>query len=59
MFIIKDWAGNICFNGLDFKTFDEADEYLTLQIEQIYPDTIDNDVLFYIEKGEYFIDRVK
>ena len=27
-FIIKDWAGNICFKGKEFKTFDDAWEYV-------------------------------
>lgn len=27
-FIIKDWAGNICFHEKEFKTFDDAWEYI-------------------------------
>lgn len=27
-FLIKDWAGNICFKGKEFKTFDDAWEYI-------------------------------
>lgn len=23
-FIIKDWAGNICFNGIEFEDFESA-----------------------------------
>jgi len=24
MFMIKDWAGNICFNGQEFEDFEDA-----------------------------------
>ena len=27
-YIIIDWAYNICFNGQDFKTFDDAWEFI-------------------------------
>ena len=37
--IIKDWAGNICFKGEEFETFDEAWDFLYEQ----YPDDGDLD----------------
>lgn len=29
IFIIKDWAGNDCFNGMKFPDFENAEEYLS------------------------------
>ena len=28
VFIIKDWAGNQCFGGIEFTTFEDAWEYI-------------------------------
>jgi hypothetical protein len=28
-FIIQDWAGNLMFNGKKFKSFDDAESYLS------------------------------
>lgn len=27
-YIIKDWAGNTCFDGIEFDSFDEAWDYI-------------------------------
>jgi len=28
LFLIEDWAGNLCFEGKEFPTFDDAWEYI-------------------------------
>lgn len=33
MWIIKDWAGNTCFYGKTFKSFDDAEEYLCINLD--------------------------
>jgi hypothetical protein len=35
-FIIIDWAGNVCFNGRTFKTWDDAEEYLCIKLDHDY-----------------------
>ena len=55
-YIIQDWAGNVCFHGATFDSFDEADAWLTEKIEHIYPDTVDNEERFSEERGEYYIE---
>ena len=34
--IIKDWAGNICFKGKTFKDFDDAEEFLSIKLGDDY-----------------------
>lgn len=34
--IIKDWAGNECFDGETFKSFDAAEEFLSEQLGDDY-----------------------
>ena len=34
--IIRDWAGNDCFDGQTFATFDDAEEFLTEQLGDEY-----------------------
>lgn len=53
--IIKDWAGFTKFHGRRFRTFENADEFLTLQIEKMYPETKDDEDEFYGWKDEYYI----
>ena len=55
MYIIKDWAGNVCFDGKTFNTFEDASGYLSEWIESTYPETIVDEDRFYEEFGEYFI----
>ncbi len=45
IYVIKDWAGNTCFNGERFKSFDDAEEYLSIELDEKY-DT---------DRGEYEI----
>lgn len=45
-FIIKDWTGNIMFNGKTFKTFDDAWDYLFSRF--------DNDE----DLEEFFVEKV-
>lgn len=52
---IRDWANNVCFRGIEFKNFDDAEEWLTLKIEEICPDTKENEKLFSEYRGEYYI----
>lgn len=48
-YIIKDWAGNTCFHGKTFKSFDDAEEYLSLKFEHL------TDKAYNEERGEYWI----
>ena len=34
--IIKDWAGNTCFNGQSFNDFDDAEDFLTSELGDNY-----------------------
>lgn len=36
MFKIQDWAGNECFMGKTFTTFDEAEEFLEITLDSSY-----------------------
>ena len=46
--IIKDWAGNIKFNGKKFKSFDDGEEYLC--------EYFDKNSMDYDEwRGEYYV----
>jgi hypothetical protein len=56
--IIQDWTGKTCFHGKSFKSFDDADCFLTEFIEKTYPDTVENDERYSEERGEYYIDEV-
>jgi hypothetical protein len=47
--IIKDWAGNTCFHGKDFFSFEDAEEYLSEQFGELPDDEYE------VERGEYFI----
>jgi len=55
-YIIQDWAGNVCFQGKTFSSFEVADDFLTAWIERTYPDTAESDERFHEERGEYFIE---
>lgn len=46
--IIKDWAGNTCFKGETFETFDDAEAFLSERI--VYSDDSNED-----ERQEYDI----
>lgn len=35
-FIIKDWAGNLCFFGKRFKSFDAAEDFLSEKLGDSY-----------------------
>ena len=54
-FIILDWAGNDSFHGKEFSNFDDADEFLTEFIEKTFPETSENEKLFFYEKEEFQI----
>lgn len=45
MYIIQDWAGNVCFNGKEFASFDDAEEFLSEKLDDNYEE----------ERGEYYI----
>ena len=36
--IIQDWAGNICFKGKTFKDFDDAEEFLSVKLNDYEED---------------------
>lgn len=48
-YIIKDWAGNICFKGKLFDTFEEANDWLCEQLDEDYE----------LDRQEYEITEVK
>ena len=37
--IIKDWAGNIAFNGEEFKSFGDARDAITEEANVMFPDS--------------------
>ncbi len=45
-FIIKDWAGNICFQGETFTKAEEAEDYLCDKLGDEYD----------IDREEYYIE---
>lgn len=47
-YIIKDWAGNICFGGVVFPSFEDAEEFLSIKLGNEY-DT---------DRQEYEIERI-
>ena len=55
-FQIVDWTGKLCFDGITFTSFKEGDEWLKAKIEELYPDTIENDERFFKERGEYYVE---
>lgn len=36
MWIIKDWAGNFMFNSKEFKSFEDAEYYLSVKLGDNY-----------------------
>lgn len=46
--VIFDWAGNRCFQGISFPSFDDAEDWLCEQLGDEY-DT---------DRGEYYITEV-
>jgi hypothetical protein len=48
-YIIKDWAGNVCFGGREFDHFDDASEYLDEQLSDLPDDQYEE------ERGEFAI----
>lgn len=36
MFIIKDWANNVCFKGISFETWDDAEDWLSEKLNNDY-----------------------
>jgi len=57
--IIKDWTGSIKFNGMKFKSFEDADEFLTEWIYKNYPHTVDDEKAFSEERGEYYAELIE
>lgn len=37
--IVKDWAGNLMFHGLPFRSFDEARGFICEAAEYLFPDS--------------------
>ncbi len=52
MWIIKDWANNVCFQGQTFPSFEDAWEFLYEKFDHL--DEHDFDV----EMGEYRVEKV-
>ena len=48
-FHIKDWAGNICYNGQTFNDFDDAEDFLCMELGDNY-DT---------DRQEYYIMEIE
>lgn len=34
--VIKDWAGNVCFNGQQFNDFNDAEDFLSEELGDDY-----------------------
>ena len=34
--IIRDWAGNVCFGGITFESFEDGEEWLSIQLGDEY-----------------------
>lgn len=49
MFVIKDWIDNVCFYGKTFKSFDDAEYYLSIKLGDDYE----------TDRQEYFITEVQ
>jgi hypothetical protein len=47
--IIKDWYGNLCFAGIGFASFDDAEAWLCEQLDENYE----------LDRGEYDIQEKK
>ena len=43
--IIKDWAGNLCFHDKEFNSFNDAEEYLSEYLGDNYDE----------DRSEYYI----
>jgi len=52
LYIIKDWAGNVMFNGELFESFEDADCFLGNFLDRLC-ETQGYD--FDVERGEYYI----
>lgn len=48
--IIIDWMSNICFNGVEFDSFDDGEEFLCEELGDNYE--IDRQEYYVVEKGE-------
>jgi len=55
-YIIRDWTGKVCFHGIEFNSFEDGYDWLTLKIEELYPDTVENDERLSEEIGEYYVE---
>lgn len=49
MFHIQDWTGKICFYGKTFDSFDDAEEFLVMGLEDCYE----------TDRQEYYIEEVQ
>jgi hypothetical protein len=47
--IILDWAGNVCFNAVEFDTFDDAEAWLSEKLGDSYE----------TDREEYYIEAKK
>lgn len=45
MWIIKDWASNVCFNGKEFESFEDGEEFLCEKLGDNYEE----------DRQEYYI----
>lgn len=48
MFKILDWYGNVCFKNQSFESFDDAEAFLCVVLDEQYED----------DRGEYYIREV-
>lgn len=47
-YLIKDWAGNITFSGRTWSSFDAAEEFLSIFLDDLYE----------TDREEYYIDEI-
>lgn len=45
-FIIQDWTGRVCFDGREFASFDDAEDFLSEKLGDAYE----------TDRGEYYIE---
>jgi len=52
---VVDWAGIDVLRGKNFRTFDDAVVFLHKLVEEVYPETVDNEDEFDEALGEYCV----
>lgn len=48
MFWIQDWTGKVCFDGIDFPSWEEAEYWLAIRLGDEYEE----------DRQEYYIEKI-